>query len=106
VLPAQGASGVLVKPALKLADGHEPAAAATDDAELGEDVVVEEVAADAERCGGFGGGESEPRDRGGGGVQLAPSSTLKGLGLTASLSWLNQWGGWSCAQRDGVALVA
>ena len=54
-------AGVLVEPTVELPDGDQPASSAPYNTEFGEDVLVEEVAAYAERAGGFGGGEREPR---------------------------------------------
>jgi hypothetical protein len=45
---------MLLEPALELADWHEPATATADDAQLREDVEVEEVTAHTERLGSLG----------------------------------------------------
>ena len=49
----------MFKPSFKLPDGHEPASAASHDAQLGQHVRVEEVSADAERAGCFVWAESQ-----------------------------------------------
>jgi hypothetical protein len=59
----EGAAGGVVEPAFEFFGGDEAAAAAADDAEFGEEVLVEEVAADAENGGGFVGGEGEAGER-------------------------------------------
>jgi hypothetical protein len=51
----------LVEPAFEFGECDEDAAATADDAEFGDDVFVEVVAADAEEAGGFVGAECEPR---------------------------------------------
>lgn len=51
---------MLVEPTLELPHGDKPAASSTYNTEFGEDVLVKEVTADAERGGGFGWGEGEP----------------------------------------------
>ena len=57
----RGTSGGVVEPSLDLAKGDEDAAAATNDPEFSDHVLVEVVAADAEDAGCFVGTEREAR---------------------------------------------
>lgn len=55
-----------VEPALQLAHRDEPPATATDDAQLGHDVLLEEVDTDAESVGRLALREREATERGAG----------------------------------------
>jgi hypothetical protein len=63
-LPA-AACGALFEPTLELGDGNQDhLRTAADDSELGLDMLVEEVPADAEHLGGLDGSNREARESG------------------------------------------
>lgn len=83
-----------LQPALELADGNHDSAAASDHAELGPHVLVEVVAGDADRGGGFVECEGEPgrahpaRSSGGrSGSRLPGTGSAFSLQMTGSRKW-------------------